>query len=110
LGRGISLSTLTLTTLTLFNTNTMTNSTLITSSVNQVILTSEEHGCAYTMDTEGTLLYTPMLQGGGIETEDWSEVEMNEIEAMGEDITREIVNIEQQLITLMKAMGWYYQS
>ena len=61
------------------------------------------------MDSEGTLLYTPMYTGGGIETEDWSEVEMNEIEAMGEDITREIVNIEQQLITLMKAIGWYYQ-
>ena len=76
---------------------------------NTIILTSEEHGCAYTMDSEGTLLYTPMYTGGGIETEDWSEVEMNEIEAMGEDITREIVNIEQQLITLMKAIGWYYQ-
>ena len=76
---------------------------------NTIILTSEEHGCAYSIDSEGTLFYTPMFTGGGIETEDWSEVEMNEIEAMGEDITREIVNIEQQLITLMKAIGWYYQ-
>lgn len=87
----------------------MTNSTLITSSVNQVILTSEEHGCAYSMDSEGTLLYTPMLQGGGIETEDWSEVDFMSLYGEEESIQREITNIEQQLITLMKAIGWYYQ-
>ena len=88
----------------------MTNSTLITSSINQVILTSEEHGCAYSMDSEGTLLYTPMLQGGGIETMDWSEVDHMAMLGEEESIQREITHIEQQLITLMKAMGWYYQS
>ena len=76
----------------------------------QIILTSEEHGCAYTMDSEGTLLYTPMFEGGGIETEnDW--IEVDHMSLLGEEhkIWQQVVDIEQQLITLNKALGWYYQ-
>ena len=76
----------------------------------QIILTSEEHGCAYTMDSEGTLLYTPMFEGGGIETEnDWIEVDHMSLLGEEESIRMEVSKIEEQLITLMKAIGWYYQ-
>ena len=76
---------------------------------NQIILTSEEHGCAYTIDSEGVLFYTPMLQGGGIETMDWIEVDHMAMLGEEESIRMEVSNIEEQLITLMKAIGWYYQ-
>ncbi len=76
---------------------------------NQIILTSEEHGCAYTIDSEGVLFYTPMLQGGGIETMDWTEVDHMAMLGEEESIRMEVSNIEEQLITLMKAIGWYYQ-
>ncbi len=74
---------------------------------NQIILTSEEHGCAYTIDSEGVLFYTPMLQGGGIETMDWIEVDHMAMLGEEESIRMEVSNIEEQLITLMKAIGWY---
>ena len=76
---------------------------------NTIILTSEEHGCAYTIDSEGVLFYTPMLQGGGIETMDWIEVDHMAMLGEEESIRMEVSNIEEQLITLMKAIGWYYQ-
>ena len=76
---------------------------------NQIILTSEEHGCAYTIDSEGVLFYTPMLQGGEIETMDWIEVDHMAMLGEEESIRMEVSNIEEQLITLMKAIGWYYQ-
>ena len=76
---------------------------------NQIILTSEEHGCAYSIDSEGTLFYTPMFTDNKVDLEDWNDVEMDEIEAMGEDIVREILDIQDQLITMSKALGTYYQ-
>ena len=75
-----------------------------------IILTSEQHGCAYSIDSEGTLFYTPMLEGGGIETMDWIEVDFMSMLGEEQSIKDEINKIEEQLITLNKALGWYYQA
>lgn len=80
------------------------------SNTDTIILTSEEHGCAYSIDSEGTLFYTPMLQGGGIETEDWIEVDFMSMLGEEQSIQDEVNKIEEQLITLNKALGWYYQA
>ena len=40
-----------------------------------VILASEEKGCVYSIDSEGTLFYTPMYINGTINLGDWIEVE-----------------------------------
>jgi len=74
-----------------------------------IILTSEEHGCAYSIDSEGTLFYTPMLEGGGIETMDWIEVDHMSLLGEEKEIQDEIDKVHEQLITLNKAIGWYYQ-
>jgi len=75
-----------------------------------IILTSEEHGCAYSIDSEGTLFYTPMLQGGGIETMEWIEVDHLAMLGEEKEVQDVINNVHEQLITLNKALGWYYQN
>jgi hypothetical protein len=75
-----------------------------------IILTSEQHGCAYSIDSEGTLFYTPMLQGGGIETEDWIEVDYLAMLGEEKEVQDVINTVHEQLITLNKALGWYYQA
>ena len=73
-----------------------------------IILTSEEHGCAYSIDSEGTLFYTPMLEGGCLETTDWIEVDYMALLGEEKEISDEINKVHEQLITLNKAIGWYY--
>ena len=69
-----------------------------------IILTSDNQGCAYSIDNEGTLYYTPMYIGGGIETQDWIEVEPVD------ELDEEDVNvIHEKLIAMNKAIGEYYQ-
>ena len=69
-----------------------------------IILTSDNQGCAYSIDSEGTLFYTPMYIGGGIETQDWIEVEPVD------ELDEEDVNvIHEKLIAMNKAIGEYYQ-
>ena len=69
-----------------------------------IILTSDKQGCAYSIDSEGTLFYTPMYIGGGIETQDWIEVEPVD------ELDEEDVNvIHEKLIAMNKAIGEYYQ-
>ena len=75
-----------------------------------IILTSEQNGCAYTIDSEGTLFYTPMLEGGGIETTDWIEVDHMSLLGEEQEVRDVIDNVHEQLITLNKAIGWYYQT
>tara|TARA_B100000925_G_scaffold84471_1_gene60356 strand:+ start:870 stop:1118 length:249 start_codon:yes stop_codon:yes gene_type:complete len=73
-----------------------------------IIITCEEHGCAYSIDAEGTLFYSPLMVGGGLETEDWSEVDhmaMLGEEKQIQDTTNEV---HQQLIAANQALGWYY--
>ena len=41
-----------------------------------IILTVENQGCAYSIDSEGTLFYTPQYQDGSINLEDWCEVDL----------------------------------
>jgi hypothetical protein len=75
-----------------------------------IILTSEQNGCAYTIDSEGTLFYTPMLEGGCLETTDWIEVDYMALLGEEKEISDEINKVHEQLITLNKAIGWYYQN
>ena len=73
-----------------------------------IIITCEEHGCAYSIDAEGTLFYSPLMVGGGLETEDWTEVD--HMAMLGEDERdRKITNrVLEQLILANQALGWYY--
>ncbi len=74
-----------------------------------IILTSDNQGCAYSIDSEGTLYYTPMYIGGGIETQEWSEVDLMSLMGEDENLRLEVDQIHEQLITISKAIGEYFQ-
>jgi hypothetical protein len=73
-----------------------------------IILTSEQNGCAYTIDSEGTLFYTPMYEDNKIDSMDWIEVDYMALLGEEKEISDEINKVHEQLITLNKAIGWYY--
>jgi len=75
-----------------------------------IILTSEQNGCAYTIDSEGTLFYTPMYEDNKIDSMDWIEVDHMSLLGEEKEIQDEIDKVHEQLITLNKAIGWYYQN
>lgn len=70
-----------------------------------IILSSEEKGCAYSICSEGALYYTPMYKDGSINLEDWIEVE-----SVDELDDEEVNEIHEKLISMMKAVGWYFQN
>ena len=74
-----------------------------------IILTSDKQGCAYSIDSEGALYYTPMYVGGGIETQDWSEVDLMSLMGEDDNIRLEVDEIHEQLIAMSKAIGEYYR-
>ena len=75
-----------------------------------IILTCEDYGCAYSIDSEGTLYYSPLMVGGGLETEDWSEVD--HMAMLGEECEYKTIvdTIHEQLIAMSKLIGEYYQA
>ena len=74
-----------------------------------IILTAEDHGGAYSVDSEGTLYFTPQHQDGSINLENWSEVDLMQLLGEDEILRLEVDNIHNQLIGLSKAIGEYFQ-
>ena len=69
-----------------------------------IILSSEEKGCVYSIDSEGTLFYTPMYINGTINLGDWIEVE-----SVDELDDESINEVHKKLIAMSKAIGEYFQ-
>ena len=69
-----------------------------------VILASEEKGCVYSIDSEGTLFYTPMYINGTINLGDWIEVES--VDELDDESVNEV---HDKLIAMSKAIGEYFQ-
>ncbi len=69
-----------------------------------IILSSEEKGCVYSIDTEGTLFYTPMYINGTINLGDWIEVES--VDELDDESVNEV---HEKLIAMSKAIGEYFQ-
>ena len=74
-----------------------------------IVLTSEDQGCAYSICSEGALYYTPMYQDGSINVEDWCEVDLMSLMGEDENLRLEVYQIREQLITISKAVGEYFQ-
>ena len=72
-----------------------------TSLKTMTMIISEEMGCAYSIDSEGTLFYSPLFIDGSVRTGYWTEVE--EIEC---DEQRDA---HEKLIKMSKAIGEYFQ-
>ena len=74
-----------------------------------IIYQHQDKGCAYSIDSEGALYYTPMYKDGTINVEDWSEVDLMSLLGEDENLRLQVDNIHQTLISISKLMGEYYQ-
>ena len=74
-----------------------------------IIYIAENQGCAYSIDSEGTLFYTPQYQDGTVNLEDWSEVDLMSLMGEDENLRCEIDEIHEKLIAMSKAIGEYFQ-
>ena len=58
----------------------------------------------YTIDSEGTLYFTPLSESNAIRLDDWVEVEP--VDEFDDDLIEEI---QDALIAMNKAIGVYFQ-
>jgi hypothetical protein len=73
-----------------------------------ILYTPEGHGCAYSIDTEGELFYTPILVDGTLNLEETDLVDYYDLCDSGyED---DIKEIHQQLIEMNKIAGLYFKN
>ena len=70
-----------------------------------IMLQIDGHGCVYSIDSEGTLYMTPISESNSIRLDDWVEVES--VDELDDEVINEI---HEQLITLEKANGTYFQN
>ena len=72
-----------------------------------VFLTVENHGCVYTVCTEGELFYAPILANGNVNFNEFDIVDF--YEARDCDMEEELNEIQDALIDMMKRAGLYFQ-
>jgi hypothetical protein len=73
-----------------------------------ILYTPEGHGCAYSIDTEGTLFYIPIHTDGTINLNEIDEVDTYDLIDSGyED---EVKEVHEKLINMIKSIGEYYQT
>lgn len=78
--------------------------------MNTTILLCEELGCAYSIDSEGTMYYSPLENNSWtLETDDWSEVDFMSLLGEEQYIQDTVSKCHEKLITMMKSVGEYYQ-
>ena len=70
-----------------------------------VMLTVENHGCVYTVCTEGELFCAPILSNGTVNIEEFDIVDFWD---SGADV-EELEEIQSALIDMMKRVGLYFQ-
>ena len=70
-----------------------------------VFLTVENHGCVYTVCTEGELFCAPILSNGTVNMEEFDIVDFWE----SDSDTEELESIQAALIDMMKRAGLYFQ-
>jgi len=74
-----------------------------------IIYKAETLGCAYSIDSEGALYYSPQYINGTVNVDDWIEVDHLSLLGEEENLREEIESIHQQLIDISKLMGEYFQ-
>lgn len=71
-----------------------------------ILLIPENHGCAYSIDTEGELYYAPQYQDGTVNVEEFDFVDYESMD----DERNEVEKVHNQLIDVMKTLGYYYKN
>ena len=72
-----------------------------------VFLTVENHGCVYTICTEGELFYSPILSNGSVNFNEFDVFYFNE--EMSDEERDEMEEIHSALVDMMKRAGLYFQ-
>jgi hypothetical protein len=72
-----------------------------------IFVTVPDHGCVYTVCTEGELFYAPMYQNGTVNFEEFDVVDLMSL--MGEEEYNQIVEIQNELIDMMQHAGLYFK-
>ena len=72
-----------------------------------VFLTVENHGCVYTICTEGELFYAPILANGSVNFNEFDIFYFDE--DMSDEERDELESIQGALIDMMKRAGLYFQ-
>jgi len=70
-----------------------------------VFLTVENHGCVYTICTEGELYYAPILASGNVNMNEFHWVDFD----VAETDYDELDEIQSALIDMMQRAGLYFQ-
>ena len=70
-----------------------------------VYLSVEEHGCMYTVCTEGELFYAPMYRDGTVNLEEFDMVEYDLYVSKHD----EMYQIQSTLIDMMTSAGLYFK-
>jgi len=73
-----------------------------------ILYIPEGHGCAYSIDSEGELFYTPILEGGTLQLEETDIVDY--YDAVDNECENEINEIHDKLIELNKTAGFYFKN
>ena len=73
-----------------------------------ILYIPEGHGCAYSIDSEGELFYTPILEGGTLQLEETDLVDY--YDAVDNECENEINEIHDKLIELNKTAGFYFKN
>jgi hypothetical protein len=71
-----------------------------------ILYIPEGHGCAYSIDAEGELFYTPILEGGTLCLEETDIVDY--YDAVDNECESEINEIQDKLIEMNKTAGFYF--
>jgi hypothetical protein len=79
--------------------------TMSSASFTNVMLTVENHGCIYTVCTEGELFYAPIHVDGNINIEEFDIVDFWDPDAD----TEELEKIQSTLIDMMQCAGLYFR-
>lgn len=70
-------------------------------------LTVENHGCVYTICTEGELFAAPILANGSVNFDEFDIVDF--YDARDNDMEEELNEIQDALVDMMKRIGLYFQ-
>jgi len=79
----------------------------MTPAFSGVFLTVQNHGCVYTVCTEGELFAAPMYKDGTVNMEEFDIVDF--YDARDNDMEEELNEIQDALIDMMKRAGLYFQ-
>ena len=70
-----------------------------------IIHITEDFKSAYSIDSEGTLFFTPVSESGAIRLDDWVDVDFNSID---EEYIQEAKDAQEKLISMIKFIDEYY--